>query len=57
MCVTSVGPVNVLALLNDPDRCSELGDRCRQWVRSRFSEDEVIGRLQATYATVEGRAA
>ena len=44
-------------LLKDPDRCSELGDRCRRWVVSRFSEDEVIDRLRVSYATVPRKAA
>ena len=42
----------VEALLRDPDRCSELGERCRQWVVPRFSEDQVVDRLRATYAAV-----
>jgi glycosyltransferase involved in cell wall biosynthesis len=44
-------------LLKDPDRCAELGDRCRRWVVSRFSEDAVIDRLRAAYAMVAGDAA
>ncbi len=44
-------------LLKDPDRCAELGDSCRLWVVSRFSEDAVIDRLRAAYAMVAGDAA
>ncbi|MBF6555676.1 MAG: glycosyltransferase family 4 protein [Acidimicrobiales bacterium] len=44
-------------LLKDPDRCAELGDGCRLWVVSRFSEDAVIDRLRVAYATVAGDAA
>jgi glycosyltransferase involved in cell wall biosynthesis len=39
-------------LLSDADRCVELGESCRQWVRSRFSEDLVVDRLRATYAAM-----
>jgi glycosyltransferase involved in cell wall biosynthesis len=42
----------VEGLVKDPDRCAELGDRCRKWVRSRFSEDHVIERLRVTYASI-----
>ncbi len=42
----------VEGLLKDPDRRAELGEQCRQWVVSRFSEDLVIERLRATYASV-----
>jgi glycosyltransferase involved in cell wall biosynthesis len=42
----------VEGLLKDPDRCSELGDRCRQWVVPRFSEDQVVDRLRAMYAAL-----
>jgi glycosyltransferase involved in cell wall biosynthesis len=42
----------VEALLKDPDRCSELGLYCREWVTSRFSEDQVVERLRANYASV-----
>jgi glycosyltransferase involved in cell wall biosynthesis len=44
-------------LLADPDRCVELGQSCRQWVRSRFSEDLVVDRLRATYAAMAEDAA
>jgi glycosyltransferase involved in cell wall biosynthesis len=44
-------------LLKDPDRCCELGDRCRQWVVPRFSEDQVVARLRATYADMARHAA
>jgi glycosyltransferase involved in cell wall biosynthesis len=47
----------VEALLKDPDRCDELGDRCRQWVGSRFSEDRVVDRLRAKYASIAKDAA
>ena len=44
------------ALLDDPDRCDELGKLCRERVVARFSEDLVIERLRAFYAvTFEGR--
>ncbi len=39
-------------LVRDPDRCAALGDRCRQWVSSRFSEDQVIGRLETFYRSL-----
>jgi glycosyltransferase involved in cell wall biosynthesis len=42
----------VEGLLKDADRCSELGQLCRQWVTSRFSEDLVVERLRANYASV-----
>lgn len=42
----------VEGLLGDPDRCSDLGERCRRWVVSRFSEDQVVDRLRATYAAM-----
>jgi glycosyltransferase involved in cell wall biosynthesis len=45
------------ALLKDPDRCVELGHQCREWVTSRFSEDQVVERLRANYATVARGAA
>jgi glycosyltransferase involved in cell wall biosynthesis len=44
-------------LLKDPNRCSELGDRCRQWVVPRFSEDQVVARLRAAYADLARHAA
>jgi glycosyltransferase involved in cell wall biosynthesis len=44
-------------LVKDPDRCDELGERCRSWVVSRFSEDLVIERLDAVYAAAVGAAA
>ncbi|HXW39551.1 MAG TPA: glycosyltransferase family 4 protein [Acidimicrobiales bacterium] len=37
------------SLLKDPERCEELGARCRGRVVSRFSEDAVIDRLAAVY--------
>ncbi len=43
-------------LLQDPDRCSELGARSRAWVVDRFSEEQVIERLRASYAAVVGAA-
>lgn len=42
----------VEGLVKDPDRCAELGGRCRQWVLSRFSEEHVIERLRGTYASI-----
>ncbi len=47
----------VEGLLREPARCAELGDLCRRWVLDRFSEDDVVGRLRATYATIAGSAA
>ena len=47
----------VADLLAHPDRCVELGDRCRHWVVDRFSEDEVLERLSATYEAMAGGAA
>jgi glycosyltransferase involved in cell wall biosynthesis len=47
----------VEGLLKEPERCAELGARCRQWVEERFSEDLVIERLRAAYAGVVGAAA
>ncbi|MGA8726979.1 MAG: glycosyltransferase [Acidimicrobiales bacterium] len=41
-------------LVADPDRCAVLGTRCREWVVERFSEDQVVERLRATYSTLEG---
>jgi glycosyltransferase involved in cell wall biosynthesis len=38
------------ALLKEPERCVELGERCRAWVVERFSEDAVVERLRAVYA-------
>jgi glycosyltransferase involved in cell wall biosynthesis len=43
----------VAGLVSDPARCSELGVRCREWVVERFSEDLVVERLRAIYATLE----
>jgi glycosyltransferase involved in cell wall biosynthesis len=37
-------------LIGDPDRCAELGKRCRDLVTDRFSEDRVIERLRTFYA-------
>jgi glycosyltransferase involved in cell wall biosynthesis len=43
-------------LLDDPDRCDELGKLCRERIVAEFSEDRVIERLKAFYAdTFEGR--
>ncbi len=39
-------------LLKDPERSSELGQLCREWVTARFSEDLVVERLRANYASV-----
>lgn len=36
-------------LIDDPDRCAELGKRCRDQVTERFAETGVIGRLRALY--------
>jgi glycosyltransferase involved in cell wall biosynthesis len=49
------GDVGALAaiidrLLDDPDRCVELGKRCRTHVTEQFAEDGVIDRLRAVYA-------
>jgi glycosyltransferase involved in cell wall biosynthesis len=44
------------SLIGDPVRCSELGARCRSWVAERFSEDQVVERLRATYAAMSGAA-
>ncbi len=45
----------VEALLKDPDRCSALGRRCRERVLSLFSEDLVVERLRACYASLINR--
>jgi len=46
----------VQSLIEDPDRCDELGKLCRERVVERFSEERVIERLQAFYAaTIESR--
>jgi glycosyltransferase involved in cell wall biosynthesis len=37
-------------LIQDPERCDELGQRCRQRVMERFSEELVIERLRCLYA-------
>ncbi|MGB7052586.1 MAG: glycosyltransferase family 4 protein [Acidimicrobiales bacterium] len=37
------------SLLKEPEQCAELGDRCREWVVTRFSEDAVIERLRSVY--------
>jgi hypothetical protein len=43
-------------LLDDPDRCDELGKLCRERIVAEFSEDRVVERLQAFYAaTFDGR--
>ena len=52
-----VGNLGALAgivghLIDDPDRCDELGSRCRQRVVERYSEDQVIERLRCFYAEV-----
>jgi glycosyltransferase involved in cell wall biosynthesis len=44
-------------LLEDPARCTELGERCRQWVTSRFSEELVVDRLRDAYAEMTGSVA
>ncbi len=43
----------VTRLLDDPESCAELGDRCRRRVVAGFSEEGVVDRLRATYATLE----
>jgi glycosyltransferase involved in cell wall biosynthesis len=48
------GDVGALAgivgdLVEEPDRCTDLGKQCREWVTERFSEDRVITRLRAVY--------
>jgi glycosyltransferase involved in cell wall biosynthesis len=43
-------------LLKDPTRCAELGERGRRWVVERFSEDDVIDRLDATYGAMAAGA-
>ncbi len=53
--VTALAGV-VASLVEDPDRCDELGKLCRERIVERFSEDLVIERLRAVYAaTFEGR--
>jgi phosphatidylinositol alpha-mannosyltransferase len=42
----------VEGLLGDPGRRAELGQRCRDRVASRFSEDGVIERLVTVYDAV-----
>ena len=44
-------------LLDDPERCATLGASCRAQVVDRFSEDDVIERLEATYGTIVEEAA
>ena len=44
-------------LVKDPARCDELGDRCRQWVVARFSEDLVVERLRTLYSSIMEPAA
>jgi glycosyltransferase involved in cell wall biosynthesis len=39
-------------LLKDPERCAELGARCRDRVVTRFSEDQVLERLRAVYRSL-----
>ncbi|MGD0881106.1 MAG: glycosyltransferase family 4 protein [Acidimicrobiales bacterium] len=46
----------VASLVDDPDRCDELGKLCRERIVERFSEDLVIERLRSNYAaSFEGR--
>ena len=47
----------VAGLLDDPDRRAALGDACRQWVVSRFSEELVVERLDAEYRRIAPRPA
>lgn len=42
----------VEGLLTHPARCADLGDRSRRWVVERFSEDDVIGRLEVVYGSM-----
>ncbi len=42
-------------LLSDPGRCAKLGERCRERVVERFSEDGVIERLRTFYGELAGR--
>ena len=45
----------VASLLGDPDRRATLGSACRQWVTARFSEELVVQRLSAEYASIAPR--
>jgi glycosyltransferase involved in cell wall biosynthesis len=47
----------VEGLVKDPERCVELGARCRDRVVSRFSEDQVLDRLRAVYRALAEEAA
>jgi glycosyltransferase involved in cell wall biosynthesis len=42
----------VESLLKDPDRLADLGARSRDWVKSRFSEGDVVDRLNGVYAAM-----
>ncbi len=44
----------VAELVSDPARCATLGERCREWVVERFSEDLVVERLRRAYSTLDG---
>ncbi len=44
-------------LLKDPERCAELGVRCRERVVSQFSEEQVLERLRAVYSSLAEVAA
>ncbi len=44
------------ACLDDPDRRRAVGEACRAAVLERFSEDDVVRRLRAVYATLPGAA-
>jgi glycosyltransferase involved in cell wall biosynthesis len=43
----------VADLLSDPERRKMLGEKCRERVVERFSEDGVIDRLRAFYSELE----
>ncbi len=45
------------SLLKEPERCAELGARCRARVVERFSEEAVVERLRAVYAEMGADAA
>ena len=47
----------VAGLLDDQERCAELGDACRKRVVSTYSERGVVDRLRVAYASMTGRAA
>jgi len=42
----------VEGLLKHPEQCADLGARSRRWVVERFSEDDVIERLEAVYESM-----